>query len=134
MLKNVKFGDKVVAFPYGIGTVVRIENDCVFNIQVEFKNPGGKTYTDTFSDEGKNIHWDNVIYCWTIKNAPSWIWDYFDKPKIKRSFEKWARVDEFGDVVILFDTEEEMRSRVLLPSVNHFNAKITGEIEYEVED
>ena len=38
MLKGVKVGDNVVAFPYGIGTVVCIENDCIFNIQVEFKN------------------------------------------------------------------------------------------------
>ena len=137
MLKNVKVGDKVVGFPFGAGTVVQIEDWCTFkfNIKVDFKTQGGNTTNYTFSAEGKSVHWQGVVCCWAIKNAPEWIWGYFEKPKIKRPFEKWARVDEFGDVTSIFDTEEEMKSCAFrAPLSNRFNAKITGEIEYEVGD
>ena len=134
MLKNVKVGDKVVGFPYGVGTVKNTEDGSYFSIEVEFENVNGVMHRHTFSSEGEVISWQNVVSCWTIKNAPSWIWDYFEKPKVTEPFEKWAWVDEFGDVTSLFDTEEEMRTCVSRPPSNRFNAKITGEIEYEVGD
>ena len=134
MLKGVKVGDKVVAFPYGIGTVVCIENDCIFNIQVEFKNPGGNTYTYIFSDEGKNVHWQDVIYCWTLNNAPSWIWENFERPMVTKPFEKWAVINSTGRIQKLFDTSEDMEIYVDRHSTAYRKAKITGEIEYEVEE
>ena len=135
MLKKVKVGDKVVAFPYGVGTVKSTESCSYFSVEVEFENANGVMHRHAFSLEGEIISWQHVVSCWTIKNAPEWIWGYFEKPKIKRPFEKWARVDEFGDVTSIFDTEEEMKSCAFrAPLSNRFNAKITGEIEYEVGD
>ena len=135
MLKNVKTGDVVVAFPYGIGIVKSTESGSYFSVEVEFENVNGVMHRHAFSLEGEVISWPNVVSCWTIKNAPSWVWDYFEKPKIKRLFEKWARVDEFGDVTSMFDTEEEMKSFAFRATLSkRFNAKITGEIEYEVEE
>ncbi|NCD12778.1 MAG: hypothetical protein EOL93_09535 [Epsilonproteobacteria bacterium] len=81
MLKNVEVGDRVIGYPFGNGKVLEIDEDrgkyCVI---VEFENC---SYEILFSRNGRNVEWQPVPSCWTIKNAPDWIWEYFSKPKDK---------------------------------------------------
>ena len=134
MLKNVNEGDKVVAFPYGIGIVKSTESGSYFSVEVEFENVNGVMHSHAFSLEGEIISWQNVVSCWTIKNAPSWVWEYFEKPKVTEPFEKWVLVNITGIIQRQFDTSEDMEIYVDRYSTAYRKAKITGEIEYEVEE
>ena len=133
MLKNVKTGDKVVAFPYGVGTVKSTESCSYFSVEVEFENANGVMHSHAFSLEGEIISWQNVVSCWTIKNAPSWIWEHFEKPKTTEPIEKWALVNDTGRIQKLFDTSEDMERYVVNYYTTYRKARITGEIEYDVE-
>ena len=131
MLKNVKTGDVVVAFPYGIGIVKSTESGSYFSVEVEFENVNGVMHRHAFSLEGEVISWPNVVSCWTIKNAPSWVWEHFEKPKVTEPFEKWVLVNITGIIQRQFDTSEDMEIYVDRHSTAYRKAKITGEIEYE---
>ena len=134
MLRGTRVGDKVVAFPYGVGTVKNTEDGSYFSIEVEFENVNGVMHRHTFSSEGEIISWQHVVSCWTIKNAPSWVWEHFEKPKVTEPFEKWVLVNITGVIQRQFDTSEDMEIYVDRHSTAYRKAKITGEIEYEVEE
>ena len=134
MLKKVKVGDKVVAFPYGVGTVKSTESCSYFSVEVEFENANGVMHRHAFSLEGEIISWQHVVSCWTIKNAPSWVWEYFEKPKVTEPFEKWVLVNITGIIQRQFDTSEDMEIYIDRHSTAYRKAKVTGEIEYEVEE
>ena len=131
MLTDVKVGDNVVGYPFGNGKVVEIDRDRgKYCISVTFVNC---RYTVTFSQSGHNVEWQIAPSCWTIKNAPKWIWDYFEKPKIKvkKPIDAWIVVFGPGDMMIYktLDMANSVanRSDPKLPIV-----KFTG--EYEVEE
>ena len=103
-------------------------------LEVEFENVNGVMHRHAFSLEGEVISWQNVVSCWSIKNAPSWIWEHFEKPKVTEPFEKWVLVNITGVIQRQFDTSEDMEIYVDRHSTAYRKAKITGEIEYEVEE
>lgn len=55
MLKGVKIGDKVVAFPYGVGAVKSTKSGNCFQVIVGFENADGVMSCHAFSLKGEVI-------------------------------------------------------------------------------
>lgn len=88
MLENIKVGENVVAFPYGLGVVTRTNIGGYFaDIEVEFTDSNGVTRRYMFSWKGEhNEYWGQKQVCWAIDGAPGWVWDYIGKPKSKDDY------------------------------------------------
>lgn len=97
MLTGVKIGDNVVGYPFGNGKVTEIDKERgKYRINVSFVNC---KYIVTFSQSGHNVEWQTAPSCWTIKNAPGWIWDYFEKPIEFLDKSDYYEVDEYVNVL-----------------------------------
>lgn len=148
MLENIKVGENVVAFPYGLGVVTRTNIGGYFaDIEVEFTDSNGITRRHMFSWKGEhNKYWGQKQVCWTINGAPSWVLDYIGKPKSKDDYilmprsltaengAKAALMGEFKiDVEIVYEDDSDETIVVDVPwttikaiyaaAVKHFDKK-----------
>lgn len=77
-LRNAKVGDKVVHYPYGIGTIV--EDDGYLYVPFKIKHESG---VNTWNARNGCYDGCPTQHVWPIDDAPDWVWGALgiEKPK-----------------------------------------------------
>ena len=107
-LKNVKIGDEIVSFPYGLGKVDLINLHGPYPIRIEFNS--SSCYYVTI---GGALYYDQPTSCWPINEAPEWVWGALGikkpKPKKKVTITKimYGNFDGGGRFLNIYSTEHD---------------------------
>lgn len=113
-LLNLKVGDKVVGFPYGIGEFVGMDNSCPCVFVIKF--PRKDVLCDirkSYSENGGECGYSSVPSCWPIFEAPDWVWGALgiEKPKrmVIKEITKYCVLSKYTEDIV-FNSERVMEA------------------------
>ena len=137
-LDELNKGDKVVAFPHGIGRFIEISTEGFAVIKFPDENALCEI-RKCYKIDGDECGYKKFpISCWPIDEAPKWVWEALgvEKPKkmVKKEFVRYC-VLEGDSGKIFFTAVNEDYAKTWLKSAPHNNFVIAKAVfTYEVEE